>query len=86
MPPIDFTALWNTILGPLGALGMALLAVVGFARGWWVPGYIHKADQKRIERLADVTERLTDAVSASTSTITTAVDRLTDEVRDARRR
>ena len=86
MPPVDLSQFWNAILGPYGALGVAMVGLIGFARGWWVPGYIHSADQKRIERLADVASRLTDAVTNSTSTITTAIDRLTEEVRDDHRR
>lgn len=68
------TDLWSFIEGnPLG-LALCLFLVVAFLRGWIVPGYIYQAAIARSDKLLDGL----DAVS-------TAVDRLTDEIRSDRR-
>lgn len=58
-----------------GVVVLCLMAVLGFGRGWWVPGYIHEREVKRSEKLADEVGQFADSM-----------DRLTDEVRDARKR
>ena len=71
----DLAALWALIANGGGALALALFLVAAFLRGWIVPGYIYEASVKDRNRLLD-----------GLNTITTAVDRLTDEIRSDRRR
>lgn len=76
MPDL-FTYVWPIINGG-GLIAFSVLAVLGFARGWWVPGYLHQREVARSEKLAD-------QVDQSTRAMTTAMDRLTQEVRDGLR-
>lgn len=66
--------LWSFLEGnPLG-IALLLFLTIGFLRGWVVPGYIYTA-------LVARTEKLLEGIGA----VTTAVDRLTDEIRSDRR-
>jgi ABC-type proline/glycine betaine transport system substrate-binding protein len=65
--------LWPIINGG-GILAFAAVAVYGFARGWWIPGYIYQREIARSEKLAD-------QVDQNNKAMTVALDRLTDEVR-----
>lgn len=68
------TELWSFIEGqPLG-IALAILVIVGFLRGWIVPGYIYAATVARLDKMLE-----------GIQTLSIAVDRLTDEVRSNRR-
>lgn len=36
------------------SLGLLLLFGVGFARGWWVPGWVYKARDKEVDGWRDI--------------------------------
>lgn len=68
----------NELLGiiegqPLG-IGLAILGLVAFFRGWIVPGYIYTATVARLDRVLE-----------GLGTVTAAVKDLTDEIRGDRR-
>ena len=44
-----------------GALAVLALAVLGVYRGWWVPGWLYRAEQARCERLERLAWSLTTA-------------------------
>lgn len=72
MPDL-LTYLWPVVNGG-GIVAFAVLGILGFARGWWVPGIIYRQEQARAEKLADQVDQFA-----------TAMERLTDEVRDGNR-
>jgi uncharacterized membrane protein YciS (DUF1049 family) len=68
----------NELLGiiegnPLG-IALAILGLVGFLRGWIVPGYIYTATNARLDKVLE-----------GLATVTAAVKDLTDEIRSDRR-
>ena len=73
----DPTALL-AIVNAGGIVGFCLLAVFAFVKGWIVPGYMYDREVKRSETLAD-------QVDQNTRAATSALDRLTDEVRSRER-
>lgn len=81
----DLVAIWQFIQNGGGSLALAIFVVVAFMRGWIVPGFIYDAGQKRIERLIEVGEGNAASMDRLSTTVTAAVDRLTDEFRNARR-
>lgn len=44
-----------------GALAVLGLAVLGAYRGWWVPGWLYRAEQERGDRLERLAWSLTNA-------------------------
>lgn len=59
---------WDTAQRVGLPLTMALFAVVGVIRRWWVPGWLYDSERRRADRLEDnlyralgVSEKLADA-------------------------
>ena len=67
MPNIDLT---SVIVGPAGALALALSIILALGRGWLVPGFIYTEQSARLDKALNALE-----------TTGSALDRLTDEIR-----
>jgi hypothetical protein len=65
----------SIIVGPGGALALALAIILALGRGWLVPGFIYTELSARHEKAL-----------AGLEASTAAIDRLTDEIRTARPR
>jgi hypothetical protein len=65
----------SIIVGPGGALALALSIILALGRGWLVPGFIYTDQAGRLDKAL-----------AGLEASTTAIDRLTDEIRTARPR
>lgn len=64
-----------------GLVTFSLVAVFGFVKGWWVPGYLYDREVARSEKLNDQVDQNTRAFAEATSAYSSSLDRLTDEVR-----
>lgn len=71
MPNIDLT---SVIVGPAGALALALSIILALGRGWLVPGFIYTEQSARLDKALNALE-----------TTGGALDRLTDEIRSGTR-
>jgi len=47
---------WTVVVAMIVAIG------VGVVRGWWVPGWIYRKSERRVEKIEAALDRLTDAV------------------------
>jgi hypothetical protein len=65
----------SVIVGPGGALALALLIILALGRGWLVPGFIYTELSLRHDKAL-----------AGLEASTASIDRLTDEIRSARPR
>jgi hypothetical protein len=65
----------SIIVGPGGALALALAIILALGRGWLVPGFIYAEQGIRLDKAL-----------AGLEASTASIDRLTDEIRTARPR
>ena len=71
MTPAD---IGNIIIGPGGALALALSIILSLGRGWLVPGFIYTEQSIRLDKALSALE-----------TTSSALDRLSDAVHDGQR-
>jgi hypothetical protein len=49
---------WTVVVAMILAIG------VGVVRGWWVPGWIYRKSERRLDKVEAALDKLTDAVKA----------------------
>lgn len=77
----DFSVL-SPILNAGGVVAFAIFLVVAVIKGWLVPGFLHDREVARSEKAWDQVDQISKAFAATTAAWASALDRLTDEVRD----
>lgn len=70
----DWAALANFVIGPGGALALAIFVIVALVKGWLVPGFIYDRSESRGDKATAALESTGDALRG-----------LTDEIRTRRR-
>lgn len=60
----------SIVVGPAGALALAVTIIVALGKGWLVPGFIYTEQSARLDKALNALE-----------TTGSALDRLTDEIR-----